>query len=363
MNNVRGALLAGGRGQWLGVLTQDMTKALVPYGGTCRLMDFSLANCLRTGVGEVVLMANDRQQQVVNHVVTHWTRYHDFHVHLGFQESLCPRHGARICNAGIRRPEHGTADALLANAEFVFAPGATDILVLHADHVYDFNYSDMIWEHRRSGAVATIGVQAIERRFVNLFGMVDVDEHLRVRSLVEKPICPTSNLVFIAFALFKADVLLELLHFLAAGSANSWQHDISRDVIPAMLANGDYVRAYQVKDFWADIGTVERYYLGHMRLIDAPADLEPERRPRTLGPWVPAQTSRGVAVGRVSVEGDVKHSFLYDGARIGRQAFVSDSLILPGGKVASGVTVRDSIVRQNEVVVEDRIGTTSLGMV
>ena len=62
MNDVRGALLAGGRGQRLGVLTQDMTKALVPYGGTCRLMDFSLANCLRTGVGEVVLMANDRQQ-------------------------------------------------------------------------------------------------------------------------------------------------------------------------------------------------------------------------------------------------------------------------------------------------------------
>ena len=192
--------------------------------------------------------------------------------------------------------------------------------------------------------------------------MVDVDEHLRVRSLVEKPIDPTSNLVFTAFALFKADVLLNLLHFLAAGSASSWQHDISRDVIPAMLANGDYVRAYPVRGFWADIGTVERYHLGHMRLIDAPADLEPERRPRTLGPWVPAQTSRGVAVGQVSVEGDVGHSFLYDGARVGKRAFVADSIILPGGKVASGVTVRDSIVSQNEVVVEDRIGMTTLGV-
>lgn len=120
---------------------------------------------------------------------------------------------AKTYNAGVRRPEHGTADALLANAEFVFAPGATDVLVLHADHVYDFDYSDMIWEHRRSGAVATIGVQAIERRFVSLFGMVDVDEHLRVRSLVEKPIDPTSNLVFYRICFIQGRCSSELAAF------------------------------------------------------------------------------------------------------------------------------------------------------
>jgi glucose-1-phosphate adenylyltransferase len=134
--------------------------------------------------------------------------------------------------------------------------------LLHADHVYAFNYTEMLEQHRRTGADATIGVQRIERRFVRLFGMVDVGADHQVRKLVEKPQDPTSDLIFTAFCLFRLDALRAVLDRLTAQPEPAWQHDVSRDVLPHMIAHGYRVGAYPVRPYWADIGTVERYHAG-----------------------------------------------------------------------------------------------------
>jgi len=191
------------------------------------------------------------------------------------------------------------------------------ILILHADHVYCFDYLPMLAEHRRAAADVTIGVQRIERRFVRLFGMVEVDHEHRVRRLVEKPAEPTSDLIFTAFCLFRADVLTKVLAVLAEQPDEQWQHDISRDVLPFMISEGFHVQAFPVSGYWADIGTVERYLLGHLDLIRSPGALPLRDIPRTLPEARPDNRPRSLPECR---SGGRDEHRLYLRARVSRQA-------------------------------------------
>jgi glucose-1-phosphate adenylyltransferase len=162
--------------------------------------------------------------------------------------------------------------------------------VQHADHVYLMDYGPMVAAHRDSGAECTIGVQRIERRYVSLFGMVEVDDEARVRALVEKPANPTSDLIFTAFCLFRIDALREVLAELSALGEDGWQHDISRDVLPHMITTGRRVSAFPISCYWADIGTVERYRVEQLKLLDLPMD--PVAMPRTLSGAAPQSARR-----------------------------------------------------------------------
>jgi ADP-glucose pyrophosphorylase len=370
VHDVRAALLAGGRGERMGRLTDVTCKPLVPYAGGCRLVDFSLANVVSSGVPELVLMSQHLERDLIDHLLRRWDgrgRRGGLHVHLGPHEAaLDPARRRDGLPAGLALPgraaERGTADALTANAPWLFAPGCRDILVLHADHVYLFDYRPMLREHRESGADVTIGVQPIERRFVRLFGMVETDPGGRVRRLVEKPDEPTSDLIFTAFCLFRAGVLGEVLAELNGRPDTEWQHDISRDVLPFLLAAGALVRAFAVRGYWADIGTVERYLLGHLHLIAEPGALPlpdlpltlPGARPRLTGP------DRVIASGPLPPGAVVRQSVLYPGSVVEPGAEVERSVVLPGGRVAAGARLRDSIVLAGEYLTGSRSGLADL---
>ena len=236
------------------------------------------------------------------------------------------------------------------------------MLVLHADHVYGFDYGPMVRDHRQTLADVTIGVQRIERRFVRLFGMVDVDPHGRVRSLVEKPAEPTSDLVFTAFCLFRVDALQRALAVLANQPAGEWHHDISRDVLPWMISEGCRVRAFPVSGYWADIGTVERYLLGHLELIREPAALPLKEVPRTLTGARPELTSLG---GVITSEALCPHSYVhesvvYPGSMIEPGARVEHSVVLPHSRVSAGVRLLDTVVLPGEHVTQSRSGLAAL---
>jgi len=364
LHDVRAALLAGGLGERMGRLTDHMCKPLVPYAASCRLVDFSVANAVRSGVPEVVLMSLHRERDLVDHLAGHWDGA-GVRIHFGPHDALV-RSGDAPPGAPLppRPPESGTADALLANAEWVFAPGARDVLVQHADHVYTFDYGPMTAAHRASGADVTIGVQRIERRFVRLFGMVEVDADLRVRRLVEKPAEPTSDLVFTAFCLFRAEVLEKVLGSLAELGDDGWRHDISRDVLPAMIAEGRHVLAYPVRGYWADIGTVERYHLEQMRLLDRPGPLPPERTPRTLADAPPRfdPGTRSLVGDGVGVPGDavVRSSVLFPGCVVEPGVTVERSVVLPGARVRAGTRLAETVAAAGEDVAEDRTGLAGL---
>lgn len=358
LDGVRGGLLAGGLGERMGPLTSRTCKPLVPYAASCRLVDFSLANAVRSGLPELVLLSLHRESDLVHHLLTHWDDRPGTRLHFGPHEELLRAGGGAGAVLPPRPAERGTADALLNNAEYLFAPGASDLLVQHADHVYLFDYRPMVAAHRASGADCTIGVQRIEPQYVKLFGMVEVDAGLRVRALVEKPQHPTSDLVFTAFCLFRIDALRTVLAELAARGPDGWQHDISRDVLPEMIAQGRPVTACQVEGYWADIGTVERYHREQLGLLARPHPIPPESLPRTLSGSAPRfDPGTGSLLGvDVPAGAVVEQSVLHPGCRIEPGAKVLRSVVLPGATVAAGVTVRDGIVLADEELVTDRFG-------
>jgi glucose-1-phosphate adenylyltransferase len=369
MRDVRAALLAGGQGERMGRLTEHVSKPMVPYGGSCRLVDFSVANVVRSGIDELVVMSRHRERELLDHLLRSWDGRGGLHVNLGTHESLLPRNRRmagdglpRDLDLSVRPDELGTADALQHNAEWVFAPGAKDVLILHADHVYLFDYRPMIQAHRESNSDATIGVQRIARRYVSLFGMVEVDRDNRVLQLVEKPAEPTSDLVFTAFCVFRADALRDVLAQFAKLPADRWRHDISRDVLPAMIADKRRVRAFQVREYWADIGTVERYHQGHFELLWTPATLALNDLPRTLPGARPVfdRHDRIVTSAPLPAGAHVRESVIYPSCVIEPGARIERSVVLPGARVRASAEIHDTVIREQEVISGRRSGLGGL---
>jgi glucose-1-phosphate adenylyltransferase len=367
MRDVRAALLAGGRGERMGRLTDAVCKPMVPYAGGCRLADFSMANAVRSGLPELVVMSRHLERDLINHLMRRWDGRGGMHVHLGPYEGMFdgadPGDGLPPdAELPARLPESGTADALLTNSEWLFAGDCRDLLILHADHVYSFDYRPMLQEHREAAADVTIGVQRIERRFVRLFGMVEVDQDGRVRRLVEKPAEPTSDLVFTAFCLFRADVLQKVLTELGRRPRGQWRHDISRDVLPFMISEGCHVRAFQVGGYWADIGTVERYLLGHLDLVRSPAALQLTDVPRTLPGARPELISPGgvISSGPLPAHAHVRESVLYPGSIIEPGARVEQTVVLPGARVGAEAQLSGTVVLPGENVTQSRSGLAAL---
>ncbi len=364
MHDVRAALLAGGRGERMGRLTDAVCKPMVPYAGGCRLVDFSLANAVRSGLPELVLMSQHLERDLIDHLVRWWDGRGGMHVHLGPYEGTFDRRDGLPASQALpdRPPEHGTADALLTNADWLFAGGCRDLLVLHADHVYRFDYRPMLRQHRETSADVTIGVQRIERRFVRLFGMVEVDGDGRVRSLVEKPAEPASDLIFTAFCLFRAAALQQVLTTLSRLPPGQWQHDISRDILPFMISNGHDVRAFPVTGYWADIGTVERYLLGHLELIRSPGALPLADVPRTLPQAHPELIGPDgvICSGPLPVGAKVRDSVLYPGSVLEAGAQVERSVILPGAQVMAGVRLRGTVGLAGEKLTRSRSGLAAV---
>ncbi|MET7762990.1 sugar phosphate nucleotidyltransferase [Streptomyces sp. NPDC005393] len=352
---VRAVLLAGGEGRRMGRLGTGRLKPLIPYGGACRLIDFSLANARGSGLDEVLLLSQYEERRLMDDLHRVWNAEPGFRVHFGPYDTAYRSAGTDVPREipARRGPlERGTADALIRKSEYVFGGGAEQILVLHADHVYRFDYEPLIAGHRASGAALTIAYQRIERRWVHLFGMVRFDGDGNLTEFTEKPENPTSDLVFAAFCVFDAAVLKRYLEQL---DGTDWQHDISRDVIPAMLAAGERVRGHEVAGHWEDIGTVERFHRAHMALATDPrTGLPVDEMPWTVRPgvrrgWV-ADTP-GVRASLVPSDlvnhGLVEESVLFPGVRIGAGARVRRSVVLPGADVAPGADIDSAVVLED----------------
>ncbi|WP_369231518.1 sugar phosphate nucleotidyltransferase [Streptomyces sp. R21] len=352
-DGVRAVLLAGGEGRRMGRLGHGRLKPLVPFGGSCRLIDFSLANAAASGLGEVLLLSQYEERQLMDDLHETWWR-RDFRVHFGpYDRGYREGAGHRPVRAD-GPPERGTADALIRKAPYVFGVGASEVLVLHADHVYRFDYGPLIERHRRSGAALTLAYQRIERRYVHLFGMVEFDPAGQLTGFVEKPAEPTSDLVFAAFCVFDAATLHRYLEKL---DGTDWQHDISRDVIPAMLAGGERILGHEVPGHWEDIGTVDRYHRAHLALVDDNPSLTLPQLPRTVRPDVPRRLvtaapgiTHSVVPADLHNEGRIERSVAFPGVRIGAGARVRRSVLLPGASVPAGAEIDGAIVLEDGFV-------------
>jgi glucose-1-phosphate adenylyltransferase len=333
-------ILAGGEGERLSILSEVRAKPGVPFGGKYRIIDFALSNAVNSGLTDVAVLTQYAPRSLIDHIG------------VGRPWDLDRSHGGVTLlqpYLGRGRPRdwyRGTADAVLQNLEFIADRDPELVLILAGDHVYKMDYRPFIDTHRRAAAEVTCAVRTVPIEEAHRFGILDVDEDGRIVSFVEKPPNPTSNLVSMGVYVFDWRCLRDVV----AGAGV----DFGRDVLPAMVAGGRRVQAYEFNGYWQDVGTVESYWRTSLDLLsDSPAielndrgwliyTKSEERPPARVGPR--ASVMRSMVSHGCVIDGAVEHSILSPGVRIGAGALVRHSIVMFDTTVADGAVVDRAII-------------------
>ena len=366
-------ILAGGQGSRLGALTQGRCKPALPFGGRYRSIDFTLSNCVNSGITRIGIAAQYQAQSLNRHIQQSWSFLN--HQRRGFFEFWTAEH------RGPGRSYSGTADAVYQNLKTINGNAPQYVIVLAADHVYRMDYSDLLSFHRDNCADVTVACQPVPSEQARHFGVMSV-EHDEITAFREKPLSVAGGSdVFASMGVyvFNAD-LLSLLLVADAGKTDS-THDFGRDLIPACVRAPDIrVCAHRFRDpctggagYWRDIGTVDAYWSANMDMLETdrgmdPADTrwpirsEPDRSPPTNAlpeaDGFPTIVSNTLVAGGCRIEGaTVQRSVLFRDVSIGAGSVVEDSILLPGVRVGAGCRIRHAVVDEG---VEVSCGT-SLG--
>jgi len=327
----RAVILAGGEGSRLSVLTSKRTKPAVPFAGKYRIIDFVLSNCVNSGIFDVMVVAQYRPHSLIEHIGSGapWDLNRDW------------TGGVRIYTPYRARSDSGwfvgTADAVQQNFRFVKHGNPEDIFVLSGDHIYKMDYERMLAFHREHDADLTMAVIRVPWEEAPRFGIVGVDDDLRVNAFIEKPPQPPSNLANMAVYLFKLGVLDKVL--LEDHDRPDSSHDFGKDILPRMVESGYRIFAYPFEDYWRDVGTVQSYWEAHMDLLqDAPPLNLYDRA------WVIHTRTEERPPMRIARGAEVRDSMISDGCIIEAGAVVERSVLSPGVVVRAGAVVRESVV-------------------
>ena len=345
-NNMLAMILAGGRGSRLHDLTNKVAKPAVSYGGKYRIIDFPLSNCANSGI-DVVGVLTQYESVLLNSYVAAGGRWgldaKDSGVYV-----LPPREKADA-NLDVYR---GTADAISQNIDFIDNYDPEYILVLSGDHIYKMNYAKMLDYHKKNNADATIAVIGVPMKEASRFGIMNTDEDLRINEFEEKPPQPKSNLASMGIYIFSWKVLRKLL--VADMKDPDSHHDFGKDIIPTMLESGKRLFAYKFKGYWKDVGTIDSLWEANMDLLDSNNELDlndptwkiyPEditTLPHIIGPN--ANINRAFITQGCEIDGEVKNSVLFTGAKVGTGAKIIDSVLMPGAVVEEGAVVTRALV-------------------
>lgn len=345
-NNMLAMILAGGRGSRLHDLTNKVAKPAVSYGGKYRIVDFPLSNCANSGI-DVVGVLTQYESVLLNSYVAAGGRWG-----LDARDSgvfvLPPREKADA-NLDVYR---GTADAISQNIDFIDSYSPDYLLVLSGDHIYKMNYAKMLAHHKECGADATIAVIEVPKKEASRFGIMNTDENGNIVDFEEKPEHPKSNLASMGIYIFSWKTLRKML--IADMKNGESSHDFGKDIIPALLADNRRLVAYKFKGYWKDVGTIDSLWEANMDLLDSDNDLDlsdptwkiytedTTTLPQYLGPN--ADIRRAYITQGCVVDGEVKNSVLFTGAKVGKDAKVIDSVLMPGVEVEEGAVVKRALV-------------------
>jgi glucose-1-phosphate adenylyltransferase len=321
-------VLAGGVGERLYPLTKERAKPAVYFGGPYRIIDFTLSNCINSGLRRIFIALQYKSLSLSRHIRTGWSVVAD---ELGeFVEILSPQK---------RVGEHwylGTADAVYQNLYSILREDPRHLMVLSGDHVYKMDYAKMLRFHRERGAGATMAVIEVPSAEASRFGVLEVDEQDRLTGFLEKPKhLPPGQLVLASMGIYIFD-MRKLVPALEADAARSTTHDFGKDIIPALIADVP-VFAYRFYDenkkaakYWRDIGTLDAYFDANMDLCHVNPEFnlyDPEWPLRTYQVQAPP----------------AKFVFADDGRRCG-QALDS---IISAGCIVSGSRITGSVLCPN----------------
>src|SRR3989338_5065118 len=278
MREVLTFILAGGKGERLNPLTRDRAKPAVPFGGIYRIIDFTLSNCINSGLRRIYVLIQYKSFSLQKHILSGWDIVSS---QLGEFIDVIPAQ-QRIGADWYK----GTADAIFQNVYLMHDHNPEMVLILAGDHIYKMNYGKMINFHKKMGADMTVACVLMPRETSTSFGVIEVDRNHRVKGFSEKPSNPKTvpgdpSQIFASMGiyLFNKDVLLKELEIDAA-NPNS-DHDFGKNVIPQMLRNRSKVFVHNFFDektgkmlYWRDIGTRDAYFQANMDLVKPGPDFE-----------------------------------------------------------------------------------------
>jgi glucose-1-phosphate adenylyltransferase len=331
----------------------------VVFGGAYRIIDFTLSNCVHSGIQTVGIITQYEPRSLNQHIRN--GRPWDLDRAIGGVYLLQPYIGRRVSEW-----YKGTADAVYQNLLFAIESHAEQVLILSGDHIYNMRYNDMVSFHREKEADCTIGVVPVPIKDAPRYGMLEVNQEGEIVGFEEKPVNPTCDLASMGIYLFNKDVLIDKLCQDAENSEST--HDFGTDIIPSML--GKYrVCGYRFDGFWRDVGTVHSYWEANMELVadlprlnlydlDHPVLTRPQNRPpMKSGPR--AHISRSLVSDGCIVNGIVYNSVLSPGVYVEEGAVVEESILFDDCYIARGAHVHRSIL-DKEVYVgyEAHVGCT-----
>ena len=345
-NSMLAMILAGGRGSRLHDLTNKVAKPAVAYGGKYRIVDFPLSNCANSGIDVVGVLTQYESIQLNSYVAAggRWgLDAKDSGVYV-----LPPREKADE-NLNVYR---GTADAISQNIDFIDKFDPEYVLVLSGDHIYKMNYDKMLAAHKEANADATIAVIEVPMKEASRFGIMNTDESGRIVEFEEKPEHPKSNLASMGIYIFTWKLLRKML--MADIKNPDSNHDFGKDIIPTMLNDGKTLYAYKFKGYWKDVGTIDSLWEANMDLLSSKNELDlgdPSWKIYTedvtaLPQYISTEADvkdAYITQGCV-VQGEVKHSVLFTGVKVGVDAKVIDSVLMPGAVVEEGAVVQRALV-------------------
>ena len=328
-------LLAGGQGSRLYVLTENMAKPAVPFGGKFRIIDFPLSNCANSGIDTVGVLTQYRPLELNRYIGSGqpW----DLDRNDGGVHILPPYQS----NDGASWYK-GTANAIYQNIGFVDMYDPDYVLILSGDHIYKMDYAAMLAHHKRTGADCTISVMEVPWEDAPRFGIMNVDENDTIVEFEEKPKQPKSNLASMGIYIFTWQKLRRYL--IEDESDEHSSNDFGKNIIPAMLTAGERLFAYPFSGYWKDVGTIKRLWEANMDLLDTsttPFRIN-DRERRVFS------RSSGKPPHYTAKDATVENSIVTDGCQI--YGTVKNSVLSPGVIVEEGAEVLDSVIMADTVI-------------
>jgi len=333
----RAVILAGGEGSRLGILTAKRTKPAVPFAGKYRIIDFTLSNCVNSGIFDVMILAQYRPHSLIEHIGAGgpWDLNRDF---TGGVRMYTP-YKAR----GTSEWYLGTADAVQQNFRFIKGGDPDLILILSGDHIYEMNYDAMIAFHTDHDADLTMATIRVPLEEASRFGIVEVARDYHVTTFIEKPTAPPSNLANMGVYLFNRE---KLDHLLWEDHHNpDSTHDFGKDILPRLVRDGYKVFAFPFTGYWVDVGTIESFWQAHMDLLNDPPAIDLNDRS-----WIIHTRTEERPPARILNGATVIDSMITDGCEIFPGALVERSVLSPGVRVEAGAVIRQSVVLTDAVI-------------
>ena len=342
-------LLAGGQGSRLGVLTADVAKPAVAFGGKYRIIDFPLSNCINSGVDTVGVLTQYQPLRLNTHIGIGipW----DLDRNVG-GVSILPPYEKSTSSEWYT----GTANAIYQNLRYMEQYNPDYVLILGGDHIYKMDYEVMLDFHKANNADVTLATIPVPLEEASRFGVVITDENKKIQEFEEKPEHPRSNLASMGIYIFSWPVLREALLKLKDQPAC----DFGKHIIPYCHEQGKRIFAYEYNGYWKDVGTLGSYWESNMELIDLIPVFnlyEEFWKIYTKSDRIPPQyiakdaiVDKAIIGEGCEIYGEVHNSVIGCGVTIEAGAVVRHSIIMSSTTIGAGTTVDKSIIAEGVTV-------------